>query len=253
MNRSVVWVLVALALRGPPPGAAQGWRLAAWGGYDGVTGSPDWRSFGGQLTWSAAAGHAVWAAVEALDRFGERDASEKLGVVVHPSARWWASLEAGTAIGPELVPKNSWELDVTARATTRLAAGVGYRRQNYVVGAVDLVMPHASLAAGGLTWDARMFVTRNPSRRTDAAGFVRATRPLSGRVEAWVGGGGGRESYLVGAPPVQEVRSLETLTGTAGVRVQVRAGFSVRVDGTVVRSRPVLSRRGFAIAIERRF
>ncbi len=251
MNRSVVWALVALALGGP--GAAQQLRLAAWGGYDGVTGSADWQHYGGQLTWTAAGGHAVWAAVELLDRFGERDGSEKLGVLVHPSARWWASVEAGTAIGPELVPKNSWELDVTGRATTRLAAGVGYRRLNYVLGAVDLVMPHASLAAGTVTWDARMFLSRNPSRRTDAAGFVRATRPLSARVEAWVGGGGGRESYLVGAPPAQEVRSLKTLTGTAGVRVQVGAGFSVRVDGTAVRSRPLLSRRGIAIAIERRF
>ena len=251
MKRSWLWALVALALGSP--GASQQWRLAAWGGYDGVTGSANWQNYGGQLTWTAAGGHAVWAAVEALDRFGERDASEKLGVLVHPSARWWASLEAGTAIGPELVPKNSWDLDVTGRATTRLAAGVGYRRQNYVVGPVDLVMPHASFTAGTWTWDARMYFSRNPSRRTDAAGFVRVTRALSARVEAWVGGGGGRESYLVGAPPVQEVRSLETLTGTAGVRVQVRAGFSVRVDGTVVRSRPVLSRRGFAIAIERRF
>ena len=71
----------------------------------------------------------------------------------------------------------------------------------------------------------------------------------AGAVAVWFFG----LDLAVGAPPVQEVRSLETLTGTAGVRVQVRTGFSVRVDGTVVRSRPVLSRRGFAIAIERRF
>ncbi len=251
MNRSLMWTLVALALGGPA--AAQQWRLAAWGGYDGVTGSTDWQNYGGQLTWTGAAGHAVWAAVEALDRFGERDASEKLGVLVHPATRWWASLEAGTAIGPELVPKNSWELDVTGRATARLAAGVGYRRQNYVVGAVDLVMPHASFTAGTWTWDARMYFSRNPSRRTDAAGFVRVTRTLSTRVDAWVGASAGRESDLVGAPPAQAVRSLETLTATAGARIQAGRGFTLRGDATAVRSRPVLSRRGFAIAIEHRF
>ncbi len=218
-----------------------------------MTGSTDWQNYGGQLTWTGAAGHAVWAAVEALDRFGERDASEKLGVLVHPATRWWASLEAGTAIGPELVPKNSWELDVTGRATARLAAGVGYRRQNYVVGAVDLVMPHASFTAGTWTWDARMYFSRNPSRRTDAAGFVRVTRTLSTRVDAWVGASAGRESDLVGAPPAQAVRSLETLTATAGARIQAGRGFTLRGDATAVRSRPVLSRRGFAIAIEHRF
>ncbi len=251
MNRSLMWTLVALALGGPA--AAQQWRLAAWGGYDGVTGSTDWQNYGGQLTWTGAAGHAVWAAVELLERFGERDGSEKLGVLVHPAARWWASLEAGTAIETELVPKNSWELDVTGRATARLAAGVGYRRQNYVVGAVDLVMPHASLAAGTLTWDARMFLSRNPSRRTDAAGFVRVTRTLSTRVDAWAGAGAGRESYLVGAPPAQAVRTLETLTATAGARIRAGNGFTIRVDATAVRSRPVLSRRGVAIAFERQF
>ena len=158
MKRSWLWALVALALGSP--GASQQWRLAAWGGYDGVTGSADWQNYGGQLTWTAAGGHAVWAAVEALDRFGERDVSEKLGVLVHPSARWWASLETGTAIGPELVPKNSWDLDVTGRATTRLAAGVGYRR----VGDLARLLLFATLETFGyrqrtVWWRLKAFAT----------------------------------------------------------------------------------------------
>lgn len=253
MTRSARWLLVGLSIGVPIRGGAQQWRLDGWGGYDGVTNSPDWRSYGGQVTWTAPSGYAVWAVVDGVERFGERDAAEKLGLLVHPSRRWWASLEAGTAIGPELVPKNSWELDVTTSASARLGVGAGYRRQNFVVGAVDLVMPHATLAAGGLTWEARVFIARNPSRRTDVAGFVRATRALSTRVDGWVGAGAGEESYLVGAPPAQQVRTLNTLTATAGGRCRASERFTIRVDATVVRSRPVLSRRGIAVALERRF
>jgi YaiO family outer membrane protein len=233
--------------------AAQQWRVAAWGGYDGVTGAPDWRAYGAQLTWAARTATSVWAAAEIVERFGVRDGTERLGVAIHPWPRWWATLEAGTAVGPEIVPKNSWEADLTARVGGAASAGLGYRRQNYVVGAVDLALPHASVTAGGVTWDGRLFLSRNPSRRTDVAGFVRASRRLTPRLEGWIGGGAGRESYLVGAPPAQTVEALRTRTATAGAHADLGAGVALRIDLTVVKSDPVLSRRGIAAAVERRF
>jgi hypothetical protein len=68
-----------------------------------------------------------------------------------------------------------------------------------------------------------------------------------------VGVGAGRESFLVGAPPVQQVRSLETRTATVGARAELGAGFSLRADATLVDSDPTLSRRGLALSLERRF
>ncbi|MGH7699844.1 MAG: hypothetical protein ACREMJ_04900, partial [Gemmatimonadales bacterium] len=59
--------------------------------------------------------------------------------------------------------------------------------------------------------------------------------------------------YVVGTPPAQQVRSLETITGLAGVRYNAGGGTTVRIDATVVRSEPVLSRRGIAVAVERSF
>jgi YaiO family outer membrane protein len=228
-------------------------RAAAWASYDGVTGSDDWRSVGAQVSWRSRRGDAVWAGAELVSRFGTDDASERIGAVLHPRPRWWLTLEAGTAAGPELVPKNSWEADVTTLATRIASVGLGYRRQNYVVGPVDVVMPHAGVQLGRTAWEARIYVSRNPSDRTDVAGFVRATTSLSRRAAGWVGAGAGRESYLVGAPPTQQVQSLETLTGNGGVRYDAGHGFTLRVDLTVVRSRPILSRRGVAVGMERSF
>jgi len=84
------------------------------------------------------------------------------------------------------------------------------------------------------------------TRRTDAAVSLRATRSLSLRTSGSLLGSAGRESYLVGAA----VRSLETVTGSAGIRYNARSGLTLRVDATVIRSRPILSRRGIALSIE---
>jgi YaiO family outer membrane protein len=253
MTRTVPVVLLGLALVGRGATAAQQWRVAAWGSYDGVTAAPDWRGYGGQLTWTARGGHAMWGAAEIVERFGLRDVAERLGVALHPHPRWWLSLEAGTASRPEVVPKNSWEVDVTTRVGAAASAGAAYRRQNYVAGAVDVVMPHGTVMAGGVTWEGRLYLSRNPSGRNDLAGFLRATRRLSPRVECWAGGGAGRESYLVGAPPQQTVEALRTATATLGGRAELGGRAALRVDLTVVKSEPVLSRRGVAAALERRF
>lgn len=243
----LAWAAAAPAL------GAQSLRLATWAAFDGVTRSQDWSAYGAQLAWASTAGHKLWANVEWIGRFGERDGAQKIGGVLHPAARWWISLEAGTALRPELAPKNSWELDLTALVSGRASLSLAYRRQNYVPGPVDVVMPHATLQIAQLSWEVRLFLARNPSARTDAAFLIRATAPLGRRAAGWLGAGAGRESYLVGAPPVQAVRSLKTVTGTAGVRYNAGRGFTLRGDVTVVESDPVLSRRGVALGVERSF
>src|SRR3989442_486772 len=150
------------------------------------------------------------------------------------------------------MPKNWWEADATALVARRAALGLSYRRWNYVVGPVDFVIPHFALETQSIAWDLRVFVSRNPSRRTDAAFYVRAAAPLVRRAGWLISAGAGRESYLVGVAPSQQVRSLQTLTGAAGVRVNAGKGVTIRMEVSVVRSRPVLSRRGVPPAAERR-
>jgi len=58
---------------------------------------------------------------------------------------------------------------------------------------------------------------------------------------------------LLLAAPAAQVRSLDTVTGSAGIRCSVGNGFTLRVDASVIRSRPVLSRRGVGIGLERQF
>jgi hypothetical protein len=134
-----------------------------------------------------------------------------------------------------------------------LTVGLGYRRLNYVVGPVDVVMPHVTLPTGKVTWDVRVFLSRNTSERTDAAFYLRATGRLSGGTALWILGAAGRESYLVDAGPTAEVQSLETVTGAAGVRAAVGPWFTLVVEGIVTGSKPRLGRRGARLGIERAF
>ena len=225
-------------------------RAAVSASYDAVDGSNDWHTLGAQVTWRGKRGDALWLAAESVTRFGTNDGTERVGGVFHPNARWWLTLEAGTSVGPEVVPKNSWEADVTARATRSTAFGVAYRRLNYVVGPVDVVIPHAGLQSGPTAWEGRLFVSRNPSDRTDVAAFLRVTTTLSRRAAGWIGAGAGRESYLVGAPPAQQVQAIETMTGAAGVRYNAGRGLTARLDATVVHSKTILSRWGVGFGLE---
>src|SRR5207247_11137321 len=113
----------------------------------------------------------------------------------------------------------------------------------------NIVSPHVTTGAARFTWDLRVFLSRNPSQHTDGAFTLRATRGFSRRTSAWLLGGAGRESYLVGAI----VQSLQTVTGVAGIRYNAASGLTLRLDASVIRSRPVLSRRGIAIGVERGF
>jgi len=233
--------------------SAQTVRVATWGSYEGVTGSQNWTTAGAQVTLASPRGHAAWVAGELMGRFGETDGTERIGGVLHPIPRWWVSVEAGTAVRPQFMPKNSWEADATALVARRASLGLGYRRWNYVVGAVDIVIPHLALETRSMALDLRVFVSRNPAQRTDAAFYGRAATSLARGAAWWISAGAGRESYLVGAAPSQQVRSLQTLTGAAGVRLNAGKGVTIRMDVSVVRSRPVLSRRGLALGVERSF
>jgi len=246
----LVVALAASALAASGLGA-QTLRVAAWGSYDGVTNSPDWSAAGTQLTLSAARGDAAWVAGERLGRFGETDLIGRIGGVLHPGPRWWITLEAGTAAPPAFMPKNSWEADVTSLVTRRASLGLAYRRWNYPVGAVDIVTPHVTIQTAKLSWDLRVPVSRNASERTDAAFSLRATTTQTSRVSVWVLAAAGRESFVVGTAPTAQVRSLETITGAAGLRYDAGSGVMLKIDGNVVRSRPVLSRRGVAVGIEK--
>lgn len=226
---------------------AQVLRVAAWGGYEGVSRSADWSNVGAQLTLATARGHSAWIAGDLHGRFGERDLVGRIGATLHPAGRIWLTAEAGTSRDPVFMPKNTWEADVTALVGSRASAGVGYRRWNYTVGAVDMLTPHAAVQTRRLGWDSRLYISRNPSERTDVAFTLRVTRALGLRTALWLLGGGGRESYLVG----NTVRSLDTITGAAGVRYNAGGGTTLRIALTVIDSKPVLSRRGVSFGVER--
>lgn len=229
------------------PLLGQGTRLTAWSSYEAVTASQDWTALGAQLTVRTARGNGGWVAAEALGRFGESDLIGRLGAVAHPTSRVWLTAEAGTSREPVFSPKNSWEFDASALVAARSSAGLGYRRWNYSVGPVDVWMPHFTTETSRMSWTMRVFVSRNPSRRTDTAASLRVTRSLTRRTTVSLLGAAGRESYLVGGT----VRSLETVTGAAGVRYNAGGGMTLRLDLSAIRSRPVLSRSGIALGLER--
>ena len=198
----------------PSAAGAQTARVAGWGSYEAVTRSQDWSTAGAQLALRSARGHGVWMAGEMFGRFGERDLTGRIGGVVHPGQRLWISAEAGSAAQPVFMPKNSWELDATALIAPRASVGVGYRRWNYAVGPVDIVIPHVTIEAQAVSWDLRVYSPGiRPSHRHRLA--LRATRSLSRRTAASLLGGAGRESYLVATGATTELRSIETVTGGA--------------------------------------
>jgi len=240
-----VAALLALCLAAPCLG--QNARLSAWSSYESVSGSQDWSTLGGQFTVTSAHGNGGWIAAEMLGRFGKTDVHERIGAVLHPTPRLWLTAEAGTSKHPVFSPKNTWELDASALVAPRVSAGLGYRRWNYVVGPVDVWMPHLETETAKMSWALRFSVSRNPTHRTDLAGSVRASRAISHRTTISVLGAGGRESYFVGG----SIQSLKTLTGVAGVRYNAARGTTLRLDVSAIHSSPVLSRGGVAIGVER--
>jgi len=240
-----VAALVLLGLATPCRG--QSLRVNAWSSYETVDASQDWSSLGAQLTLRSARGHSGWVAAEMLGRFGETDVAERLGGAVHPTQRLWLTAEAGTSRQPQFTPKNTWEVDASALVAPRSSMGLAYRRWNYAVGPVDVLMPHITTETSRMSWSLRVFVSRNPSRRTDTAVSLRATRSLTRRTTVSLLGATGRESYLVGGA----VQSLKTVTGVAGIRYNAGGGMTLRFDVSAIRSRPVLSRRGVSLGVER--
>jgi len=240
-------VAALLALCLAMPCLSQTVRVSAWSSYEAVTGSQDWTTLGAQLTATGARGHGGWIAAEVLGRFGATDVTERVGAVVHPTPRLWLTAEAGTARQPAFMPKNTWEADASALVARRASLGLGYRRMNYGAGPVDVVMPHVTLETNRMSWTMRVSVSRNPSRRTDTAVYLRATRALTRRTTASLLGAAGRESYLVAGA----IRSLETVTGVAGIRYNAGSGTTLRIDVSVIHSRPVLSRNGLSLGVER--
>ena len=242
-----VAALLALCIAAPCLG--QQARLGSWGSYEAVTASQDWSSAGVQLSITGARGHGGWVAGEVLGRFGETDFTGRIGGVVHPSPRTWLTVESGTAHRPMFMPKNTWEADATALVASHASAGVGYRRWNYSAGPVDIVIPHLTIEASRLSWNTRVFVSRNPSHRTHTAVSLRVSRAMTRRTTVAVFGAAGRESYLVA--PGGPVQSLKTVTGGVGWRYNTAGGMTVRLDFTAIHSRPVLSRTGIALGVER--
>src|SRR6266852_1785855 len=240
-------VAALLALCIATPCLSQNLRISAWSSYESVTASEDWSTLGAQLTLSTPRGHGGWVAAEVLGRFGETDVTERVGAVVHPTPRLWLTAEAGTAHQPVFMPKNTWEVDASALVARRSSIGLGYRRWNYGVGPVDILMPHVTTETSRMSWSLRVYVSRNPSRRTDTAVSLRVTRAMTRRTTGSLLGGAGRESYLVAGA----IRSLETVTGVAGIRYHAGGGTTLRFDVSVIHSRPVLSRSGVSLGVER--
>ena len=244
-GKASVAALIALCCATPCLG--QRVRVNAWSSYEAVENSQDWSTLGAQLTLASARGHAGWVAAEVLGRFGATDVTERIGAVVHPTQRLWLTAEAGTSQRPVFSPENRWETDVTGLVAARTSIGLGVRRWNYAVGPVDVLMPHFTAETRRMSWSVRVFISRNPSKRTDTAASLRATRAVSRRTTISLLGAGGRESYLVAGV----VQSLKTLSGVAGIRYNAAGGTTLRLDVSVIRSRPILSRSGLSIGVER--
>ena len=244
-GKASVAALIALCCATPCLG--QRVRVNAWSSYEAVENSQDWSTLGAQLTLSSARGHAGWVAAEVLGRFGATDVTERIGGVVHPTQRLWLTAEAGTSRRPVFSPLNTWETDVSGLVAARTSVGLGVRRWNYAVGPVDVLMPHFTAETRRMSWSVRVFISRNPSKRTDTAASLRATRAVSRRTTISLLGAGGRESYLVAGV----VHSLKTLSGVAGIRYNAAGGTTLRLDVSVIRSRPILSRSGLSIGVER--
>ena len=244
-GKASVAALIALCCATPCLG--QRVRVNAWSSYEAVENSQDWSTLGAQLTLSSARGHAGWVAAEVLGRFGATDVTERIGAVVHPTQRLWLTAEAGTSRRPVFSPLNTWETDVSGLVAARTSVGLGVRRWNYAVGPVDVLMPHFTAETRRMSWSVRVFISRNPSKRTDTAASLRATRAVSRRTTISLLGAGGRESYLVAGV----VQSLKTLSGVAGIRYNAAGGTTLRLDVSVIRSRPILSRSGLSIGVER--
>ena len=244
-GKASVAALIALCCATPCLG--QRVRVNAWSSYEAVENSQDWSTLGAQLTLASARGHAGWVAAEVLGRFGATDVTERIGAVVHPTQRLWLTAEAGTSRRPVFSPLNTWETDVSGLVAARTSVGLGVRRWNYAVGPVDVLMPHFTAETRRMSWSVRVFISRNPSKRTDTAASLRATRAVSRRTTISLLGAGGRESYLVAGV----VQSLKTLSGVAGIRYNAAGGTTLRLDVSVIRSRPILSRSGLSIGVER--
>lgn len=240
-------VAALLALLLATPCLGQRPRINAWGAYESVSGSQAWNNAGAQLTLTTPRGHGAWMAVEHYSRFGDRDLAERIGGVVHPTARLWLSAEAGTSLRPSFTPRNTWEADAAALVARHTSAGFGYRRWNYDVGGVDVLMPHLAIETSRMSWTLRAFVSRPPTKRTDTAVSLRFTRSVTRRVTLSLLGAAGRESYFVGGA----IASLKTVSGVAGIRYTDPHGTTWRFDLTGVNSKPILTRSGVAVGVER--
>jgi len=248
-GKAGVAMLLALCLATPCRG--QNVRLNGWSSYEKVSDSPDWSAIGGQLTWLTSKGHGAWGAVEAVGRFDKTDVTERIGGVLHPTARLWITAEAGTAQQPVFLPSNTWEGDVAGLVAAHTSLGLGYRHWNYPVGPVDMLMPHTTIETGGgrMSWSARGFISRNPTDRTDLAISLQVIRAVSKRASVSVLGAGGHESFYNGST----IQSLETVSGGLGFRYNAPGGMSVRIDATYTHSQPILTRGGLALGLERLF
>ena len=125
--------------------------------------------------------------------------------------------------------------------------GLTYRRWNYTEGPVDILMPRFTTETPKMSWTMRLFISRNPSDRTDWAGQLQVARAFSRRITGTLLGAGGRETYSVAG----SLQSLETTTIGLGARYNAGSGMTVRLDASFINSQPVLSRRGVALALER--
>jgi cellulose synthase/poly-beta-1,6-N-acetylglucosamine synthase-like glycosyltransferase len=248
-GKASIAALLALCLAAPTPGRGQNVRLGAWSSYEKVEDSQDWSTIGAQLTFTTPHGHGFWGAGEVVGRFGQTDVTERLGGVWHPTQKLWITGEAGTAQQPVFLPSNTWEADVAGLVAPRASLGLGYRHWNYPVGPVDMLMPHTTIESSRMSWNVRGFISRNPTQRTDLAISLQALRAVGARTAVSVLAAGGRESFYDGAT----IQSLETLSGGLGFRYTVPNGIKLRLDASYIRSRPILSRGGIALGLERVF
>jgi len=130
---------------------------------------------------------------------------------------------------------------------------LGYEVKSYPQGAVHQLSPRLDWYEGRWFLRGEARFTRNTFGTINFAGIARAQADIAPDWQAWIGVAAGNEDFLVGAPPIQSVRTLRTRSAYAGAQWTGLPGWTLRLDVVGVHSEPRLSRAGAALSVARSF
>lgn len=254
-RRCAVALLVAVVLL-PGPGSRAGAQDVAWTARVSlqalsVRDAGDWLALRQEVGRRYGNGRRLRLGLVETRRFGAWDAGLEAGGTVR-AGELYLSLDGG------LTPEADVVEDARVGARVALPVGevvpsVGYRVRLYADGPVHTVSPRLEWYRGPWLLSGELRVTRSAAGTTNPAGIVRVTRRLSSDGRVWLGAAGGEEDFLVGRPPDQRLRTLDTRSLVGGVEWALPADWTVRLDVTGVDSDPRLDRAGGTLTVTRAF